>query len=220
MCGLKRIGFIEPKIPTIQSNKIKINECDVYYIDSKDYQFDDVYFESQNISIAIIALLEVTNILFEKCYYKFNTKLSDYLFPKTFLGNCGDAITSFVLYRYVDNEYNENSKVINPNIILDDIIINGKISNVSTDDKYIKYIFDEYVIGDLWINVISKNHKQFNDHNYDNTFKISDLEPGIYMLEYIKVYCHKYLRTKLAQLNGGLVKLIKNHNYNCDVYVF
>lgn len=211
MCGLRFIGHIESIIPDLieRHEIVKIGDMSVHLVDSKYYQLDNVYFQIQNIAIVALVSIPNTEILFERCYYKFSTDTQNYRFPQYFLDYCGDALTSLVLYSY-------NVDEMKPCITLGDIKIVDKTIEIT--DDYIKYNFNG-LTNEVWFNVLNKN---IYINKYESNIEISELISGTYMLEFTKIYCQKDIRKKMAQfsqLDGNVVKLVKNQSGITDIIV-
>lgn len=210
MCGIAK----NKEFPNHKLDIIRINDVDICMIDTKEkeHQYDSVYFEVQDKAISLLVKYD-KNILYEKCYYKFNTKSETFEFPKYFFEQCGDSITSISLINY-------NMSEITPNIIVGDTTLITQRTKINMDNNHTKYIYDEYSKGDTWINILSLRFKQYSNTIYKNNITIYGLDPGLYELEYIKIYCsQRDIRRKLANTHDFKAKPIKNGSID-DVVTF
>lgn len=212
MCGMCGIAKYK-EFPNQKYDIIRINDIDICTVDTKEkeHQYDNVYFEVQDMAISLLFKCD-KNILYEKCYYKFNTKSETFEFPKYFFEQCGDSITSISLI-------NHNMSEITPTIIVGDTILENKITKINMDNNHTKYIYDEFSKGDIWINILCMRFRYSSNTNYKNNITICGLDPGLYELEYVKIYCQRDIRRKLAQTPGFKAKPIKNGSIN-DVLIF
>lgn len=206
MCGLQS-GAMIPNIDRIPNN-IKINDIDVKFVDSKDYYSDDVYFE---IAIGFFSFYDYpyTDIIFEKCYHKFEIDTNSenkYNFDKNFLDKCGDAISCFSLFP-ISACHNHTLKEIYPYIKIGNILLNE-----NTNSTCEKYDFNEFKLGDVWINVLYEKYRYYEYPISDGIVTLFGLEPGTYVFEYVKIYCRieSKLRRILADTRSTKVKIVKN----------
>jgi hypothetical protein len=214
MCGLAN-GIEQDKIIKIEKFEIvKINDIDICQFDSNDYQIPDVYFDYMRLGEHIV-LPKRFDIVYEKYYHKFTVKGGEVSVPHISIKNDeyqfntirtkddsyivknifdkSDGITSFHLRKHDGSYQDYNGFYQNKSYIEIESLSRSsteyktmtEVENEELTEREIKRLeFEDFESGENIINC--SIHYQ-----YLIKFKICNLEPGDYTLEYKRVHFNK-----------------------------